>query len=152
MIKQILLFTTLGIPLLGHSQSGLYGSAGENTESGLTASVVLDYKLNVESESGELTTGPLANYTVAATTGLELVDVTLLTVYPNPTADLLLLRTGELKNLSFSVCNAEGSTLYSSSVQGAERSVDFSRYPSGLYFLTLTQNGKVIKSFSIIKK
>lgn len=152
MIKRILLLTTLGIPMLGYSQSNTYGSLGEKSENGLSVSSVLDYKLNAESSDGQLSTGPLAHYTVAATTGLELVDVTLLSVYPNPTADVLVLKTGGLKNASFSVCNAEGAVLFSSSVRRDETSIDFSDYAAGVYYLTLTQKGKVIKTFSIIKK
>lgn len=152
MVKQFLLFTLLGVPMLGYSQAYTYGSVGEKTQNGLTLSHALDYKANVESADGMLAMGPMAQYTVAATTGLELVDVTLLSVYPNPTADVLVLKTGELKNLSFTVCNAEGAMLFSATVRGEETSVDFFGYASGVYYLTLTQKGKSIKSFSIIKK
>lgn len=152
MIKRILLLTSLGIPFLCYSQSNIYGSVGEKSENGLSVSSVLDYKLNAESADGQLSTGPLAHYTVAATTGLELVDVTLLSVYPNPTADVLVLRTGELKNASFSVSNAEGATLFSAAVRGEETSIDFSGYAAGVYYLTLTQKGRAIKTFSIIKQ
>lgn len=152
MVKQILVLTALGIPLLGYSQASTYGSVGENTQNGLTLSHVLDYKANVESADGLLSTGPMAHYTVAATTGLDLVDVTLLSVYPNPTTDVLVLKTGELSNVSFLLSDSDGRTLQKIEVSSSETSVDFSGYASGVYHLTLTQKGKSIKSFSIIKK
>lgn len=138
--------------MLGYSQAYTYGSVGEKTQNGLTLSHALDYKANVESADGMLAMGPMAQYTVAATTGLELVDVTLLSVYPNPTADVLVLKTGELSNVSFWLSDSEGRTLQKSEVSTSETSVDFSGYASGVYHLTLTQKGKAIKSFSIIKK
>ncbi len=138
--------------MLGYSQAYTYGSVGEKTQNGLTLSHALDYKTNVESADGLLSTGPLAQYTVAATTGLDLEDVTLLSVYPNPTADVLVLKTGELSNVSFLLSDAEGRTLQRSKISSGETSIDFSSYASGVYHLTLTQKGKAIKSFSIIKK
>lgn len=152
MVKKILLLTALGIPLLGFSQATTYGSVGENTQNGLTLSHALDYKANMESADGMLSTGPMAHYTVAATTGLDLVDVTLLTVYPNLTADVLVLKTGELSNVSFLLSDAEGRILQRSKISSGETSIDFSSYASGVYHLTLTQKGKAIKTFSIIKK
>ncbi len=152
MVKQFLLFTLLGVPMLGYSQAYTYGSVGEKTQNGLTLSHALDYKANVESADGMLAMGPMAQYTVAATTGLNLVDVTLLSVYPNPTTDVLVLKTGELSNVSFWLSDSEGRTLQKSEVSTSETSVDFSGYASGVYYLTLTQKGKSIKSFSIIKK
>lgn len=152
MVKQILLLTALGIPLLVYSQTSAYSSVGEKSENGLTLSHALDYKANVESADGMLSMGPMAQYTVAATTGLDLVDVTLLTVYPNPTADVLVLKTGELSNVSFLLSDAEGRILQRSKISSVETSIDFSSYASGVYHLTLNQKGKAIKSFSIIKK
>lgn len=152
MVKQILLLTALGIPLLVYSQTSAYSSVGEKSENGLTLSHVLDYKANVESADGSLSTGPMAQYTVAATTGLDLMDVTLMSVYPNPTADVLVLKTGELSNVSFLLSDAEGRILQRSKISSVETSIDFSSYASGVYHLTLTQKGKAIKTFSIIKK
>ncbi len=152
MVKQFLLFTLLCVPMLGYAQANTYGSLGEKTQNGLTLSHVLDYKANVESADGMLSTGPMAHYTVAATTGLDLEDVTLLSVYPNPTTDVLVLKTGELSNVSFLLSDAEGRILQRSKISSVETLVDFSGYASGVYHLTLTQKGKSIKTFSIIKK
>lgn len=152
MVKPFLLIILLGVPMLCFSQSSIYSSSGEVTQNGMTMSHVIGSVANIESEDGMLSTGAMAQYSVAATTGLDLVDVTLLSVYPNPTADVFVLRTGELKNLSYTISNAEGAVIYSSTIQEEETFIDFSRYSVGVYYLSLTQEGKMVKSFSIIKK
>ncbi len=153
MVKQILLLTALGIPLLVYSQTSAYSSVGEKSENGLTLSHVLDYKANVESADGSLSTGPMApQYTVSATVGLDLVDVTLMSVYPNPTADVLVLKTGGLSNVSFLLSDAEGRILQRSKISSVETSIDFSSYASGVYHLSVKQDGKTVKTFQIVKR
>ncbi|MBR3520883.1 MAG: T9SS type A sorting domain-containing protein [Paludibacteraceae bacterium] len=153
MLKQLLLLTTLaGVPALCHSQSNIYSSADERTEDGMTIYHVVGNVAALESEDGALSTGNLIPYSVATTTGLEYTDVSLLTVYPNPTKDVLVLTTGELKNLTMTLTNAEGQQLLSAQVRDSETRIDFSRYASGLYHLTLTQGETIVKSFSIVKK
>lgn len=153
MLKQLLLLTTLaGVPVLCHSQSNIYSSADERTEDGMTIYHVVGNVAALESEDGALSTGNLIPYSVATTTGLEYTDVSLLTVYPNPTKDVLVLTTGELKNLTMTLTNAEGQQLLSAQVRDSETRIDFSRYASGLYHLTLTQGETIVKSFSIVKK
>ena len=153
MLKQLLLLTTLaGVPVLCHSQSNIYSSADERTEDGMTLYHVVGNVAALESEDGALSTGNLIPYSVATTTGLEYTDVSLLTVYPNPTKDVLVLTTGELKNLTMTLTNAEGQQLLSAQVRDSETRIDFSRYASGLYHLTLTQGETIVKSFSIVKK
>ena len=153
MLKQLLLLTTLaGVPVLCHSQSNIYSSADERTEDGMTIYHVVGNVAALESEDGALSTGNLTPYSVATTTGLEYTDVSLLTVYPNPTKDVLVLTTGELKNLTMTLTNAEGQQLLSAQVRDSETRIDFSRYASGLYHLTLTQGETIVKSFSIVKK
>ncbi|MCR5498440.1 MAG: T9SS type A sorting domain-containing protein [Paludibacteraceae bacterium] len=153
MLKQLLLLTTLaGVPVLCHSQSNIYSSANERSEDGMTLYHVVGNMAALESEDGALSTGNLIPYSVATTTGLDLTDVSLLTVYPNPTKDVLVLTTGELKNLTMTLTNAEGQQLLSAQVRDSETRIDFSRYASGLYHLTLAQGETIVKSFSIVKK
>ena len=152
MVKQILLTTLVGVPLLGFSQANVYSSVGENTQNGLTLSYVVDDMASIESEDGMLSTGAMAQYSVAATTGLDLVDVTLLSVYPNPTADVLVLRIGELKNVTYAISDASGKQLRTAKVKSEEERIDFSHYVQGVYHLSVVQDGRVLKTFSIVKK
>lgn len=152
MRKQFLLTTLVGLPLFGFAQANIYSSVGENTQNGLTMSHVIGTMVYAESEDGMLSTGAMAQYSVSATTGLELVNVTLLSVYPNPTADVLVLRTGELKNVTYAISDASGKQLRTAKVKSEEERIDFSNYVQGVYHLSVVQDGRVLKTFSIVKK
>ncbi|MBR5695763.1 MAG: T9SS type A sorting domain-containing protein [Paludibacteraceae bacterium] len=153
MLKHILLSASLaGVPIFCHAQSNLYSSAAEKTQSDLTLYHVVGNVAAMESEDGALSTGNLIPYNVATTTGMELTSITLLSVYPNPTKDVLVLTTGEFKNLTMTLTNAEGQQLLSAPVRESETRINFSSYASGLYHLTLTHDETIVKSFSIVKK
>jgi len=153
MLKQVFMLAVLtGVPILCHSQANVYSSAAEKAENDMTFYHVVGNAVALEAEGGTLSTGNLIQYSVATTTGMEFTDVTLLSVYPNPTKDVLVLRTGELKKLTMTLTNAEGQQLLTAPVRESETRIDFSRYASGLYNLTLTSGKSVVKSFSIIKR
>lgn len=153
MLKQVFMLATLtGVPILCHSQANVYSSAAEKAENDMTLYHVIGNAVALEAEDGSLSTGNLIPYSVATTTGLELTDISLLTVYPNPTKDVLVLTTGELKNLTMTLTNEAGQQLLSAPVRDSETRIDFFRYASGLYHLTLTQGEAIVKSFSIVKK
>lgn len=153
MLKQVFMLAALtGVPILCHSQANVYSSAAEKAENDMTLYHVVGNAVALDAEGGSLSTGNLIQYSVATTTGMEFTDVTLLSVYPNPTQDVLVLKTGELKNLTMVLTNAEGQQLLVAPVRDSETRIDFSRYASGLYNLTLTTGKSVVKSFSIVKK
>ncbi len=84
MVKRFLFLTLLmGVPLVAHSQTGVYSSSAESAKNGKTFSHVVGGVANVESEDGMLSVGPYVGYTVTTLTGFVLVDVSLLSVYPN---------------------------------------------------------------------
>ncbi len=147
-----MLATLTGVPILCHSQANVYSSAGEKVENNMVLSHVVGNVVTMEAEDGSLSTGNLIQYSVATTTGLGITDVELLSVYPNPTKDVLVLKTGELKNLTMVLTDAEGQQLLAAPVRDSETRIDFSRYASGLYHLTLTSGETVVKTFSIVKK
>lgn len=152
MTKHFFLWASLVCaPFFCYSQVNVYSSAAENTQNDLTMSHVIGNVVNLESEDGMLSTGALVQYRVAVVTGTEITDVSLLSVYPNPTKDVLVLTTGEMKGLTMSLTNEEGKLLISSSVRDSATSIDFSQYASGLYHLTLRLGSKIVKTFSIVK-
>ncbi len=152
MFKQVLLLMTMAsLPTLCLSQSNVYSSASEKSQNDLTMSHVVGNVVNLESEDGALSTGALVQYHVAVVTGTEFTDVSLLSVYPNPTKDVLMLMTGEMKGLTMTLTNGEGKMLISSSVRDSSTSIDFSHFASGLYHLTLRLGNKIVKTFSIVK-
>ena len=105
-----------------------------------------------ESSNGMLSAGAGSSYQIESVTGNELVEVSLLAVYPNPTIDILLLRTGDLNEPGFRVTDMAGRTVASGKASGEETPIDFSTLSSGVYHLSVHSGGSVLKTFRIIKK
>lgn len=153
MVKQIISLFMLGLPMLVYSQTSVNSSSSTKTSSnGYSMTHVIGQVARNTSKNGQLSAGVLSKYTVTATTGLDLVDMALLSIYPNPTEDVLLLKTSMQEGLSYMLSSSEGKILFSEKIVEEETAVDFSQFSAGIYYLTLRQQGKVIKTFSIIKK
>jgi hypothetical protein len=73
--------------------------------------------------------------------------------YPNPSADLLLLRVEniDLKNVMYRLCDTHGKTLESSKITGKEITIIMANLVPGLYILRVINDQKEIKTFKIIK-
>ncbi|MBL0309182.1 MAG: T9SS type A sorting domain-containing protein [Bacteroidetes bacterium] len=77
----------------------------------------------------------------------------LLSVYPNPTTNLLTLKVenNETQNLSYRLTDLKGQVLGNRSVEESETNIPVSQFAAGIYFLTVSENQKEIKQFKIIK-
>ena len=86
---------------------------------------------------------PLWNYNIIA--------------YPNPTTDFIKV---EWNNISLNgghgsvlvLTDINGKVLQNAKILSPLQSFDFSNYATGMYFITISQNNQIIKSFKIIKK
>jgi hypothetical protein len=63
-------------------------------------------------------------------------------VYPNPSVDFLNL-VG-LTSGTYTLCDIDGCLLLTGSLTAGKTKIDFSRYPSGTYVLTVEEEGRVI--------
>lgn len=70
-------------------------------------------------------------------------------IYPNPTSDFLLIE-GDLQNTQYVVLDFLGRVVYENSLQNNLEKVDVSGFPSGMYFVKITQNGNNLASQKII--
>lgn len=68
---------------------------------------------------------------------------TSLSVYPNPTADLLHLKEGKLKWLK--IYNQQGQIVWQIVQWNKWQSIDLSHLPSGVYFLQALQENKLVR-------
>ena len=69
-----------------------------------------------------------------------------LTVYPNPTTDVLFVRSETATTLCLH--NSVGQILTTQTIQG-QGQIDLSRYPNGIYFLVEMETGighKILKN------
>ena len=75
-----------------------------------------------------------------------------ISVYPNPTTDLINLTSLQnLSGLAVTVTDINGKVLQQAEVTNEVKELNFSNYANGIYFLTVKQENKLIKSFKIIK-
>ncbi len=76
-----------------------------------------------------------------------------ISVYPNPTKDLLTVNLEESARPSsvLTVTDINGKVLQQAEITSDVEQLDFSNYSNGVYFLTLKQENQLIKSFKIIK-
>ena len=74
-------------------------------------------------------------------------------VYPNPTAGTLKLRIEnyDIKNLKYHIYAINGTLFQSTKVVDNETLVSIEKFVPGVYFMKVTDNNKVVKTFKIIK-
>jgi uncharacterized protein (TIGR02145 family) len=84
-----------------------------------------------------------------ATGGNTVVTTSDVTVYPNPTAGNITIRSS-LENGLWSIRNAEGICVRSGSTDSGSLSVDISELPQGLYIMSVSGKG-LVKQVKILK-
>ena len=92
-----------------------------------------------------------------ATLGLEKGSIKLdLSVYPNPTTNYLTLVFGtstalSKQSMSYQLYDISGKLLENNAVLANSTTIKMEQLPTGLYFLKVTQNDTLVKTFKIIK-
>jgi hypothetical protein len=76
-----------------------------------------------------------------------------LSVYPNPTAGLLQLTIENYnkEDFSYQLIDMEGKTIQSLSITNSKTIITVNELATAIYFLKITHNNKVLKTFKIIK-
>ncbi|WP_415324946.1 T9SS type A sorting domain-containing protein [Chryseobacterium sp. MMS23-Vi53] len=75
-------------------------------------------------------------------------------LYPNPFKDYLYLdfTTNNYKGSEFYLYDAQGKLVKTDKITQSKSEFNFSSLPSAMYIIRITQEGKNIKTFKIIKK
>ncbi|MBO7572157.1 MAG: T9SS type A sorting domain-containing protein [Bacteroidales bacterium] len=82
----------------------------------------------------------------------EKIDI-LLSAYPNPTDDFLtLLVEGTDSEMEYSVYDISGKQISARKSFWGETSIDMSALPPATYFVRVTGDGRLLKTFKIVKK
>ena len=91
-----------------------------------------------------------SSYDIA--TEIDLAQDINITVYPNPTSDLISLSGFQtLSGLHVRITDINGKVLQQAEVTNETEQLNFSNYAAGTYFISVTENNQLIKSFKIIK-
>lgn len=75
-------------------------------------------------------------------------------IYPNPFKDYLYLdfTTNSFKGSEYQLYDAQGKLIKTDKITQTKSEFNFSSLPSAMYIIRITQEGKNIKTFKIIKK
>ncbi len=152
----LLLFLTTGIIAQSISQqlSSTAGGGFSNTSYQVGWSI------------GECVTATSSNDDFILTSGFYQTDYIITTVekqsgtelnvfvYPNPTTRFVELKIehNEEDNIKYVLTDLNGKILKNGAVQNNIEQINLTDYASGIYFLTVKQDNKQIKSFKLIKK
>ncbi len=165
-MKKISLFVIgLAMISLAMSQTAspeLVSSAGENFNN---STYQLDWSIGecattTHSAGSYTLTQGFHQSTLVATEVEDLATDINISVYPNPTTNLLMIDflTSEGLGNVITVTDINGKTLQQAEVTTDREQLNFSDYANGVYFISVSQlrlaNGEnqIIKSFKIIKK
>jgi Secretion system C-terminal sorting domain len=136
------------IPATGGNASGSGGSVS------YTIGQIV-YMTNIGT-NGSVTQGIQQPYEILVITGIpEAKDITIeILVYPNPVTDNLKLeiKNYEIQNLRYKLYDNNGKLLQENKIEGNETNIIMNNLIPAIYFLKVTDNKKIVKTFKIIKK
>jgi hypothetical protein len=105
--------------------------------------------------NGSVAQGVQQPYEISVVTGIEeAAEINLmLSAYPNPATDFVILKVGnyENKNLSYGLFDVNGNLLENKKIEGTEINIQLVNLSPSVYFLKVTDKGTVVKIFKIIK-
>jgi opacity protein-like surface antigen len=152
-----LLFT--GLTAL-KAQEAIPASGGNATGNGGTVSFSVGqvvYTTNTGT-NGSVAQGVQQPYEISVVTGLATANGIELqySVYPNPTLDLLTLRmdvsiSPSLQSMSYQLFDMNGKPLEYRKITDVVTSIKMSGLPMATYYLKISENNTVVKTFIIIK-
>jgi hypothetical protein len=157
-MKHKKIITSFAFLLLGlgglHAQESPTAAGGEATGTGGTSSYSVGQVVytTATGTNGSLAQGVQQPYEIFVTIGIKETSINLeLSVYPNPTTDYLTLKLDEFETLNFQLIDLQGKIIENKKVSSTTTSINVENLPKALYFLNVTKNNKVVKSFKIIK-
>jgi len=76
-----------------------------------------------------------------------------ISVYPNPTTDFISLKieSSKVEDMQYTITDFSGRVLQTDNFTDDIEQINFSNYAAGTYFISVTENNQLIKSFKIIK-
>jgi hypothetical protein len=143
----------------GYAQQATTAAGGDASGSGGSVAYSVGqivYTTNTSS-SGSVAQGVQQAYEISITTGLAETGINLnLTAYPNPTTNYLMLQidaSAALSNqsMSYQLYDISGKLLESNTIVANSTTIKMEQLATGNYFLKVSQNNTLVKTFKIIK-
>lgn len=81
------------------------------------------------------------------------VDARHINIYPNPVKGALIIdNNSELKSGKVRITDVSGRLIYQQKIKNLKTEVNIVSFPMGIYFVSVEDNGKIIKTEKIVKK
>ena len=154
--KEKLSVLLLGLALTLQAQQATTATGGDASGSGGTVaySVGQIVYTTVTGANGSIAQGVQQPYEISIVQGIEENSIQLeLTAYPNPTTNYLTLHVGkaELSTLNFQLYDISGKLIESRKIISRTETIAMANLASATYFLKVTYDSKLVKTFKIIK-
>lgn len=154
-VSKILLFLFL-------SSSGIYEAqqtiipAGNNAQSAtgsVSYSVGQIFYESQTSATGKVNPGVQQPYEIFTLATNENAAQSNISVYPNPVKDFLTVdfNSEKLDNSSYQLFDATGKVINKGNLKSVKSQISASDLSTGMYILRITNAGKLVKTFKIIK-
>ncbi|WP_196889626.1 T9SS type A sorting domain-containing protein [Aureivirga sp. CE67] len=146
-------FILLGLGGL-HAQENSSASGGEATGDGGVSSYTVGqvvYTSNTGT-NGSVEQGVQQPYDISVINVNEIAIDLELSVYPNPTKNYLVLESKDTDNLNFQLIDVIGNVIENRKVNSESLNINLEKHPAAIYFLKITKNNQLVKTFKIIKK
>ncbi|MGV8915832.1 MAG: T9SS type A sorting domain-containing protein [Kaistella sp.] len=161
-MKQFYLPSKL-LPLLFLGISGIYEAqqtiipAGSNAQSAagsVSYSVLQIFYESQTTATGKVNPGVQQPYEIFTLATNEYAAQSPISVYPNPVKDFLTVdfNTEKLENSSYQLFDTSGKIIIQGNLKSAKSQISASSIATGMYILRITNAGKLVKTFKIIKK
>jgi len=148
----------LGFGLTGlQAQEAIPATGGNGSGSGGSVSYTVGQIVytTITGTNGSSAQGVQQPFEISVVTGIpEAKDISLeIIVYPNPAQDFIMLKIKnyDVQNLIYQLYDNNGGLLQNNKIEGSETNIVMGKYVSAVYFLKVSDNNKVIKTFKIIK-
>ena len=144
----------------GYGQSSILSSGGNASGPGGTVSFSIGQVVytTASGTGGSLQQGVQQAFDISTSTGHEFSGISLLVkVYPNPTTSHVYLKiedNGEsiIQDLIYQLTDLNGREIYYEKITASETRLSMENLASSIYFLNVSNENNIIKSFKIIKK
>jgi len=138
------------------AQSNTVTNGGEAIGGGGTVSYSigqLDY-VTATASSGTLTQGVQQPYEILLVTEIEEASIhSSISIYPNPTHDLIILKVegNNIESISYQLYDIQGKLLLIKEATGEQTTILMNEFVNGIYIIKIIDNDTIIKSVKIIK-
>ncbi|UKB82341.1 T9SS type A sorting domain-containing protein [Chryseobacterium sp. MEBOG06] len=149
-----LFLASFSIQVSGQETLNTSGTNMSGTTGNVTASLGQIFYETASSPAGNIATGVQHSYEITPTLGVDITEISLnLTIFPNPTADILNLKMGfkDYNKYRYDIFDSSGKLLASQPVLQAQTQIIMASYPASIYLLKVSKEGKTIKIFKVLK-